>query len=87
MRTITAKEACNLATENLRSSVLDKIMNEINIACKNGQFTTSIHFDNLTGAEYIDSTLHKLGYTVSIREDRYVGTLKYRTTMTINWGK
>lgn len=83
---ITVKEAYDLATKNLRSYVLDKIMNEINIACKNGQFTTSIHFDNLTSVrDIIINTLHELGYTVLIRKDRYTGTLKYRTTITINW--
>lgn len=82
---MTAKEAYDQATKNLRSYVLDKIMNKINIACKNGQFTTSIHFDNLTSVRDIINTLHELGYTVLIRKDRYTGTLKYRTTITINW--
>lgn len=87
MTLITAKEAKELTSQNIRNNFFDKILYKIKGSAKDGQYGVKVRFDSLPADEikHIESKLLELGYEVEVVTQRYSGSLKEFTDITINW--
>ncbi len=86
MRLLSKEEAKAITVLNIRNTIIDQIMFRIENACKSGQYRLRVR-DNYSKEEvqYIKETLIKLGYNVTVETQKYIGTLKTFTTISISW--